>query len=324
MEFPPGGVRDASARQYDSLATELRETAGGRDREVLAAVRNAWLDTYYWQQTHAIVDEVRPFFADLATVTRSLYSVGRRNQQDLLRAELELSRLDDRLIDINNQHAVAIAMLSEWVGADASRPVAEKLPAWSSVPPLAELQSALLEHPAVRAANARIDAKEAGIDVAEENHKSGWVWDLGYGYRDGTLSDGTPRSDFVSLSVTMDLPFFRDERQGRQLSAAFSERRAAEASKSELLRRLKSRLESAHASWSDLSRRIALYEAQILPQAGANAQASLVAYQSDAADFANVMRAYIDDLNARVEHTRLQVEQAKWYAELANLGGLPR
>jgi outer membrane protein TolC len=94
--------------------------------------------------------------------------------------------------------------------------------------------------------------------VAEENHKSGWVWDLGYGYRDGTLSDGTPRSDFVSLSVTMDLPFFRDERQGRQLSAAFSERRAAEASKSELLRRLKSRLESAHASWSDLSRRIAL------------------------------------------------------------------
>ena len=34
----------------------------------------------------------------------------------------------------------------------------------------------------------------------------------------------------------------------------------------------------------------------------------LIAYQSDASDFANVMRAYIDDLNARVEHTKLQVE----------------
>jgi outer membrane protein TolC len=324
MELPPGGMLDASARQYAFLATEMRENAEGRSRDVLASVRVAWLDAYYWQRTHAIVDDVRPFFADLATVTRSLYSVGRKNQQDLLRAELELSRLDDRLIEIGNRHSVAIAVLSEWIGADADRPIAEKLPDWTVLPPLSQLQSSLLEHPMTRAANARIEAKEAGIDVAEEDHKSGWTWDLGYGYRDGTLADGTPRSDFVSLSLTMDLPFGRAKRQGRQLSAAFSERRAAEASKSELIRRLNSRVEAEYARWTELSRRIELYETQILTQAAANAQASLVAYQSDASDFANVMRAYIDDLNARVEHTKLQVERAKSYAVLANLGGFPR
>jgi outer membrane protein TolC len=324
MEFPPGGVLDASSRQFESLAVEMRENADGRGRDVLTAVRRSWLDTYYWQRTHAIVDEVRPFFADLATVTRSLYSVGRKDQQDLLRAELELSRLDDRLIEISNQHSMAIAALSEWVGRDASRPVAEKLPEWQVIPPLASMQSNLLEHPSLKAANARIDAKEARIDVAEEDHKSGWVWDLGYGYRDGYLPDGSSRPDFVSLSVTMDLPFFKDERQGRRLSAAFSERRAAEASKEELLRRLNSRLEAEYARWTELSRRIDLYEEQILTQASANAQASLVAYQSDAADFSNVMRAYIDDLNARVEHTRLQVDRAKSFASLANLGGIPR
>ena len=324
MEFPPGGVLDASSRQYESLAIEMRENADSRGRDVLTAVRAAWLETYYWQRTHAIVDEVRPFFADLATVTRSLYSVGRKNQQDLLRAELELSRLDDRLIQINNQHSMAIAALSEWVGRDAHRPIAEKLPEWRTLPPLPSMQSKLAEHPTLMAANARIDAKEAGINVAEEDHRSGWVWDLGYGYRDGYLPDGTSRSDFVSLSVTMDLPFFKDERQGRRLAAAFSERRAAEASREELLRRLNSRLEAEFVRWTELSRRIDLYENQILTQAGANAQASLVAYQSDAADFANVMRAYIDDLNARVEHTRLQVERAKSFATLANLGGIPR
>lgn len=324
MEFPPGGVLDASSRQYESLAIEMRENANGRGRDVLTAVRAAWLETYYWQRTHAIVDEVRPFFADLATVTRSLYSVGRKNQQDLLRAELELSRLDDRLIQISNRHSMAIAALSEWVGRDANRPIAEKLPAWQTIPPLTSMQSKLLEHPTLMAADARVDAKEAGIDVAEEDHKSSWVWDLGYGYRDGYLPDGTPRSDFVSLSVTMDLPFFKDERQGRRLAAAFSERRAAEASREELLRRLNSRLEAEYVRWTELSRRIDLYEEQILTQVGANAQASLVAYQSDAADFANVMRAYIDDLNARVEHTRLQVERAKSFATLANLGGIPR
>ena len=106
--------------------------------------------------------------------------------------------------------------------------------------------------------------------------------------------------------------------------AAFSERRAAEASKTELLRRLNSRLGAEYARWNELSRRIVLYEQQILTQAAANAQASLVAYQSDTSDFSNVMRAYIDDLNARVEHTNLLVARAKSFAALANLGGIPR
>ncbi len=322
MEVPRGSKREASTRQYESLAMEMRESADVRDRDVLTAVRNAWLDSYYWQQAQQIVSEARPFFVDLVTVTRSLYSVGSRNQQDLLRAELELSRLDDRLIDIDTQRSRSIAALSEWIGRDAARPIAEKLPDWRSAPSLASLQSGLLEHPALRAANARIDAREAKIDIAEEDYKSGWVWDLGYGYRDGRLPDGTSRSDFISLSVTMDLPFFRENRQDRRLAAAFSERRAAEASKDELLRRLNSRLEGEYAQWTELTRRIELYSQQILKQAGDNAQASLVAYQSDAADFANVMRAYIDDLNARVEYTRLQVERAKSFVVLADLGGL--
>ena len=48
----------------------------------------------------------------------------------------------------------------------------------------------------------------------------------------------------------------------------------------------------------------------------------MLAYQSDTGDFADVMRAYIDDLNARLAYLRLQVDQAKSYAVLANLGGI--
>jgi outer membrane protein TolC len=73
-----------------------------------------------------------------------------------------------------------------------------------------------------------------------------------------------------------------------------------------------------------LTRRLSLYEDRILNQAKDNAEASMLAYQSDRGDFADVMRAYIDDLNTRIEHIRLQAERAQSYAALANLGGLPR
>jgi len=322
--FPPGKSRSVSTRRFRSLALEMEESADARRRDVLLAVRQDWLDSYYWQRAQAIVSESRPFFGDLVSVTRSLYEVGRKTQQDLLRAELELSRLDDRVIEIDRHQAEARAALSRWVATAAARPIALKLPAWEQLPAPEKLHDSLLEHPAVRAADARIAAHNAGVDLAHEQYKPGWALDLGYGYRDGMLPSGEPRSDFVSLSVTVDLPIFRSNRQDRALGAALRERRAANESRDELLRRLASELDREHARWQQLTRRIALYESRIVTQAEGRANAALLAYQSDAGDFADVMRGYIDDLDTRLELVRLQVERAQTYAVLANLGGMPR
>ena len=84
--------------------------------------------------TRQIVVQLRPFFSDLVEVTRSLYSVGRKTQHDVLRAELELARLDDRLIEIERRRGQAQSELSQWLGDAARRPVADTLPSWDRVP----------------------------------------------------------------------------------------------------------------------------------------------------------------------------------------------
>jgi outer membrane protein TolC len=318
--FPRARSHEEAANR--AQASAFARSADARNREVLTAVRKAWLDVYYAQQASALVRESRPFFNDLVTITRSLYSVGRKSQHDVLRADLELSRLDDRLIEADRARAEAQATLSRWLGRDAYRPVAIKLPDWSEPPAPADLHAGLDEHPTLAAAEATISAKQAAVRVAEDNKKPGWALDLGYGYRDGFLPSGEPRSDFVSLSVTVDLPFFGKNRQDRKLVAALSERRAAVSSEVELRTRLVSELDAEYARWTELTRRLELYESRILDQSSGQAQAALLAYQSDAGDFADVMRAYIEDLNTRLEHTRLQVERAQSYAVLASLGGL--
>lgn len=324
QSFPSGKSRSFSTQRFESLSLEMTASADARARDVLTNVRNAWLEAYYWQHAYDIVTESRPFFSDLVTVTRSLYAVGRKTQHDVLRAELELGRLDDRLIEINRRHMEAKAALSEWLGSDANRPIASNLPLWNSIPAIELLQENLSSHPAIRAADAKVDARRAGVNLAEERKKPGWALDLGYGYREGYLASGEPRSDFVSLSVTMDMPFFKKKRQDRSLAAALSERSVSEFEKSELLRRLSSQLGAEYAHWQDLTRRVALYESRILALSESQAQAALLAYQSEAGDFADVMRGYIDDLNTRLDHVRLQVERDQSYTVLANLGGLPR
>ena len=319
--FPRSRARELAGDAKRAQGDVFRQRAEARHRDIVHEVRRAWLEVYYTQQAWVLVNESRPFFDDLVTITRSMYGVGRKSQHDVLRAELELSRLDDRLIEIGRHRAEAQATLSRWLGDDAWRPVAAKMPAWSNAPDIEILRAALSSHPAVAAADASISASEAAVGRAEEDKRPGWALDVGYGYRDGFLPNGQPRSDFVTVGVTVDLPFFGENRQDRRLAAALSERSAARESKAELEARLSSELDAAHARWSELSRRLALYEQRILEQSRGQAQAAVLAYQSDAGDFADVMRSYIDELNTRLDHIRLKVDRAQSFAALASLGG---
>jgi outer membrane protein TolC len=320
--FPAGKTRVFSAEKFGRLADGMSERAAARSRDVRTAVREAWLDLFYLDQSRALVVESRPYFADLADVTRSLYAVGRKTQQDVLRAELELSRLDDRVIDIERRRAHARAALAEWIGDAAERPLAAALPGWESVPAIEMLQEGLQRHPALLAADAEVLASEAGIRIADERSKPGWALDLAYGYREGFLPSGQPRSDMVTLGVTFDLPFFRKKSVDSTLTAALQERTAANAAKRRLQRELRRELETAFIQWRDLTRRLSVFDGRILGQAEDHADAALLAYRSDAGDFADVMRAYVDLLNTRIDRIRLQVERAQSYAVLVNLGGL--
>jgi outer membrane protein TolC len=325
QDFPPGDTRSLDTQRYTSLAEQMTADAGARSREVIVVTRTAWLEAYYWQEANQLVTESRPFFDDLAAIARSLYAVGRKNQQDVLRAELELSRLDDRLIDIERQQAQSRAALGQWVGDAAGRPIAAKLPGWDTLPSREAMEADLASHPALEAADASIAAQRAAADLAEQKYKPGWALDFGYSFREGYLPDATPRSDMISLQVTVGLPFLgRKSRQDRTLAAALSDLSAARESKEMTRRLLASRLDAEYARWQQIDRRLDLYESKILKQTGEQAEAALVAYQSDRGDFADVMRGYIDDLNARLDHVRLQVDRGESYAVLAELGGLPR
>jgi outer membrane protein TolC len=320
--FPPGDVRQLRRERYDWEASAARRQGDARDREVRLRVREHWLDLYLGQRSELLLAETRPLFGDLLEVTRSLYAVGRKNQQDVVRAELELGQLGDRLIEARRQQALARARLSRWTGPINDRPVPDPLPALPAIPELATLRRDLGRHPRLEAADASIEARGRHVDLAEAERRPGWALDMGYAYRDGQLPDGQPRSDFVTVGVSLELPFLRRQALDGELQAALAARNALEWDREALRRELVATLDAEYAQWEKLGRRIDLYETDILRQAAANAEAAKLAYQSDTADFADVMRAAIDELNTRLEHLRLQVERARSQAMLAYLGGL--
>ena len=319
--FPPATARAAATQRERMRADQRRAQAEERRRLVLLAVRNAWLDAFLASRSWQLVLDSRTLFADLVAITRSLYTVGDKNQQDLLRAELERSQLETRLVGIEQKNQEARAVLSRWIDDAAARPLAASLSEWPPPPSLDVSRDALAHHPALASAAALVAVGDAAVALARARYRPSWTLDAAYGYRDGALLGGSPRSDFFSITATLSAPMFTANREDRRLRAAQAQHRAAVATRDDTRRQLQAELLRQHGRWADLHRREALYRDAVLPQARANAEATLAAYRSEAGDFADVMRSHIGDLEVRLEHLALRVDQRRSHAELAYLGG---
>lgn len=319
--FPAGETREL---QKELLLTESQGAvfrAAGRSEFVREAASMAWLDVYYWIQAEQLVRQTRPWIDDLAIAVRAHYAAGHKGQKDLVRAELEVARIDQRLLELGREEQQARARLSRWVGDAAFRPIAMVLPQAESAQPLSVLMENLQQHPELRASGARVAASDRAIGLARENFKAGWGLGLTYGYRAGSNADGEARSDMVSIQVTRDLPFLGRKKQNSALAGALQERRATQAEMEETLRRLSATLQDAHARYIELEGQIAQQEERVVPLAQFEAEAALAAYQNDQGEFSELAMARVQVLQTQLELLRLHVARAKAQATIANLGG---
>ena len=321
QSFPPGDTLRYRRRQGEWQSVAEQANAQDTTRKLIRDVRNRYLELCYQLQAGRIVAETRELFNRLVDITRDQYATGRASQQDVLGASLELARLDDRATRIRNETENDRAALGKWLGEDVTRPLEDRLPELPAPPAKEVLLTALPQHPAIRAETARIESESQSIQIAREQFKPGWSVGLEYGQRYGEEANGESRPDMLTAMVSVDLPLFPGQRQDRRLAASLQEAEAARFSRADRLRELKEMLETEYANWQRLGERAVLYETRLLPEANANAEAALNAYQSGVTDFTTLMRARIADLEVRLEELRVRIERTQAQARLLYLAG---
>ncbi len=304
---------DARAHQYRSQ---------NREWMLKKQVRQSWLELYYWLRAEELVKENRKLFEQLVEVTQFYYGSGRRNQQDVIRAQLELSRLDDKLIDIKTRQEKAGAELAVLVGRQAD---AISLPA--ELPVLAEdfdiidLQDRLDVHPKMLVARSQVEVGQQNVALAREAYKPGWMLGVNYGLRDGQNPNGSDRADFFSVGVTVDVPLFKEKRQDRRLKASQHKLGASKQMQDQRYLELRQMLDKQYAEWKRLHERHLFYQATLIPQAEQNSEASLSAYQNDRTDFPALMRARITELDTHLKAIRINVNRVKAQARVLYISG---
>ena len=125
----------------------------------------------------------------------------------------------------------------------------------------------------------------------------------------------------MAAMVTVELPWFTENRQDKRLSASIEQAESVQLNRDDRLRELKQMLETDYANWQRLGERAHLYASQLLRESSANASASLNAYQSGVTEFTTLMRARITDLDVRLDELRIRVDRARAQASLLYLAG---
>jgi len=326
QQFPRGRTRALSRQQKEILAGVEPLRRSERRAALRVDVSTLFLDAYLAQASRRLIEEDRGLFEQLVDAATAQYTSasGRARQQDLIRAQLELIRLDDRLTRLVQQQEVAQRRLAELAPAAGRMPVADRLPdlytpsvdQLISAPATADaLFDRLRMHPALRAIDRQLESVATSTDLARQKYRPGFGLRAQYGYR-AEDPDGRSRDDLLTLGITFDLPLFRGHRQDRQVNAAVAREAAARTDRDLLIRELVSRLDTERAELIRLDQRRQLYRERLLPQMSQQAEASLAAYNNADGDFAEAVRSRIAELDAKIDSLEIDVTRQQTLARI--------
>ena len=332
--LPRGDSNDIRKRQLQLESNKYPLQREDRLAKLKRQVSQLWMDVYLAQETIKLIKQDQVLFEQMAEVAKASYStaVGRTRQQDVIRAQLELLQLEDRLTKEQQALETASAKLNQWLYRYDANSVSydldlkpkpfqlpENMPGikfktallpenWQLKPN--QVARALSLHPAVLVLDVKQDVSRQSVELSKQKYKPQWGINASYGYRDDRPS-GESRSDLFSIGVSFDLPLFTESRQDKERDAAIADSEAVKTEKLLVLKNMLSEMDKEQRRLTRLSQRQSLYETRLLTQAHEQAEVSLTAYTNDDGDFAEVVRARIAELNARIALLDIKVNVLK-------------
>jgi|SRR5215469_322693 len=322
QDFPAGDTRSLSNTRGQQLAGAQAALVRDRKLQVARDARQAWLRFYYAEHELPLVQQSEQAFQQLLEAAKSRYANGQGGEQDLARAELELGELQERELELNADVDSAKAGLAKLVGSEAAeRPLADALPALPAPPEQAALLERLPQHPRIVAANAEVAAADTATDIAKQSYKPSWGVSLDYGHRPGVDAAGMRYTNMLTAMVSFSVPLFTGNRQDRTVSAAEAASNADRYAVDDALRDMKQMLDESWAHWQHLGHVRELYAKSILPSAGLNTEATLSAYRNGDADFDELARAQVADLDSHMQQLKADTDYLSMQADLLYLAG---
>jgi outer membrane protein TolC len=284
QEVPYPGKRDLRAsiasREADA---EFQQIEAAR-LSVIARVKQAYYRLAYAAAVTGVLSRNRELLDTLLKVSEGRYAVGQAAQQDVIKAQTQLSILELQLERVRQQRATREGELNALLNRPAAAPVGEpedlQLTAFEHS--LDALVAAAIEHaPMLRRDQLMVERSQLAVDAARKDYKPDFALAGGYYY----MGAMPPMYEF---RIDVKVPLQRARRAAavaEQLSTVDAAQSTYDSSRLGLQNRVQEDFQMASTS----VRLARLYRDTVLPQARLALESSMASYQTGAVDFLSVL-----------------------------------
>lgn len=287
-------------------------------RRVAADVKQAYFDLAYIDRSLAILQKDREALEGFEKVTEIRYSVGKAAQQDVLRAQLEVTRLSQRATVLNQQRRTLEAQLNSLRNVPIDSPVG----APADVQPSAivytqdQLQDAAqASYPVLKQRQTMVDQNRLSVDLARKEVSPDFS--VGYTYMQ---RDGLPGMYGITLSTS--LPLFRHRKQDMAIAEAAANLESARQMQANELTVVRYRVREDFLEVQATEQLLKLYSQGIAPQSSLTLESSITSYETGGVDFLNVISNFQAVIDSELDYHLQVSNHEKALARLEEVTGL--
>ena len=258
-----------------------------------------------------ILTHGKGLISEMLRISEARYTVGKTSQQDIFKAQTQLSMMETRIIAMRQDQRSAEAEINSLLNRKPGTPVG--IPVGVEPEPLPmTLENVFLQaadtSPELGRRLKAIARGELSVNLAKKEFHSDYTVSAGY-FNQGTMSP------MYQVRVDIPLRLHTEQKQrpalNEQVDMLAGARRGYEAAEQNLQFRVRDAYSAAETAW----RLRTLYRDTILPQSQLTVDASLLAYQTGTTDFVFVLNNLI---------TKVDVEEQLHQQELAYALALAR
>ena len=317
QDIPYPGKRQLRAQVAERESDSMEAQTDSVRRMIVGNLKIVYFKLAYIQQTVGVLEKSDQLLNQVEQATEARYRVGQGNQQDVLKAQLQHTKILQEIAHHHQEEGLLEAQIKQQLGRSQDSPdiVAESLSARSlsfSAPALFEKAG---EHnPDVRSKQASIAQQETQVELAHKNFRPDFNVQYMYQHTNGDTRD------YYVATFGVRLP-----NRGRQKAELAQAQQNQERARRELdseSQRVLSEVQQQYVRAKTSEERLKIYSDGLVPQSEATFRSALSAYQSNRQDFESLLSSFLDVLNLDLEYRNELVEHESALAELERLTGV--
>nr|MBF0223402.1 TolC family protein [Desulfobulbaceae bacterium] len=285
-------------------------------------VKDAYYSLSFYERAIEITHKNIKLLDDFIRLTETNYETGKGLQQDVLKAQVESSKLRDRIYSYTQQRDRAVADLNSLTNQQLTFSAAElpEILPKALTKTLEELQQSVEQNrPLMASYLALIEQNKLQKKLAKLEFKPDFKLGASYTFREPNFADdGT---DFAGIEFGINIPIFVAKRKG-----AVSEAEAAITMAMHQLDNFRNTAQlNIHDSFLKITKSVQqteLYKNGLIPQASQTFEAVLSGYQVGKIDFLALLDSLMTVYNYELEYYRGLIDGQRGFARLEAETGL--